>query len=56
MHINQLAHMKRPKYREDEAKVKSLTKAVEETEWNLNVQQRIPIEQSFQMVTHFTHR
>lgn len=39
--VNHLASMARPKERDDEAKVRFLTKAVEGTECGLNFQQRI---------------
>lgn len=53
--ISQLALMARAENRDDEAKVRLLTKAVTATEWGVNVQQRIPAEPSFQTLINASY-
>lgn len=46
--IDQLTPMARPKDRDDEAKVRFLSSAVNGTAWGLSALQRLPAERSYQ--------
>lgn len=50
--VNELAPMARVKDKDNEAKVRLLTKAVSGTRWGLHAQQRVPVEPSFQSLTN----
>lgn len=54
--INGLPAMARPKGRDDEAKMKYITKSVSGTKWSLHARRRISLEPSFQRLTNALYK